>query len=161
MDRWRDPIEEPTWWYDFHAAARELLDADSGIALLCSAYLRQRARSYTDLSELEFFMHNHPAAEIDLLASSDDLVIIGEAKTTPSLGTRRERASKAKKLALVAHVLHADQVLLCTSGTGQWPQSDVEAVQSAVASAFAAAPDQPIIRIISGLGTADVKDLIL
>jgi hypothetical protein len=37
VDRWRDPIEEPTWWYDLHAAARELLDADTGIALLCSA----------------------------------------------------------------------------------------------------------------------------
>jgi hypothetical protein len=161
MDRWRDPIEEPTWWYDLHAAARELLDADTGIAVLCSAHLRQRARSYADLSELEFFTHNNPAAEIDLLASRDDLVIIGEAKTTPSLGTKSQRASKAKKLAMVAHVLHADQILLCTSATDNWPEIDVKAVKAAITKRFAAAPDQPAIRLITGLGTTEVNDLIL
>jgi hypothetical protein len=49
VDRWRYPIAEPTLSYDLHAAARELLAEDSGVALLCSAYLQQSARSYADL----------------------------------------------------------------------------------------------------------------
>jgi hypothetical protein len=100
-------------------------------------------------------------AEIDLLASRDDLVIIGEAKTTPGLGTRKQRVSKAKKLATVARVLHADQILLCTSATDNWPEIDVKAVQDAVRSKFADAADQPRIRIITGLGTTGVNDLII
>jgi hypothetical protein len=47
----------------------------------------------------------------DLLASRNDEVIIGEAKRTPSLGTKTQRVSKAKRLAMVAHVLHTDQIL--------------------------------------------------
>jgi hypothetical protein len=162
VDRWRQPIAEPTLWYDLHAPARELLAEDTGVALLCSAYLRQSARSYADLSELDFLKHGQQAvAEIDLLASRDDRVIVGEAKTTPSLGNKSKRASKAEKLAMVAHVLHADEVLLCTSATDDWPQIDVKAVQAAIASAFDDAPDQPIIRIITGLGTPHVNNLIL
>jgi hypothetical protein len=60
---------------------------------------------------------------IDLLASRDSTVIVGEAKTIPSLGTRNQRASKAKKLVMVAQVLHADQILLCTSAADNCEKS--------------------------------------
>jgi hypothetical protein len=63
-------------------------------------------------------------------------------RKTPTLGTKSKRASKAKKLATVAEVLRADEVLLCTSAGDDWPQIDVKAVQAAVTSEFAAAPDQ-------------------
>ena len=95
------------------------------------------------------------------MVSRDDLVIIGEANTTPSLVTKNQRASKAKKLAMAAHVLHADQIMLCTSATDNWPEIDVKAVQDAIRLRFADAPDQPMIRIITGLGTTDVNDLII
>ena len=163
MDRWRYPIAEPTWWYDLHPVARELLAEDSGIGLLCSAHLRKSARSYADLAELEFFKHDrrpneHPVAEIDLLANCDDKVIIGEAKTTPSLGgTKGDREKKAHKLADVARILRADQIVLCTPADN-WPQIDANAVQAAIASKFADAPNQPTIRVITGLGTTDVND---
>ena len=103
VDRWRDPFEEPTWFYDLHGAARELLAEDSGIALLCSTHLRQSARSYADLSELKFFtLDGKAVAEIDLLASCDDKVIIGEAKSHPNWdqpkgnGTRRLASSPSR-----------------------------------------------------------------
>jgi hypothetical protein len=121
--------------------------------------LRQSARSYADLSELEFFTHDKAAAEIDLLASSDDLVIIGEAKTSPGLGTKTQRVSKVNKLAMVADVLHADQIMLCTSATDRWPDIDLKAVRDAIRSKFADAADQPRIRTITGLGTTEVADL--
>ena len=158
LGRWQDPIEEPTWWYDLHGAARELLAEDSGIALLCSAYLRQSARSYADLSELEFAKDGQRVAEIDLLASCDDRVIVGEAKSHPKLGDKSQRRSKAKKLAMVARVLHADEILLCTSTVGNWSNADIDAVQAAVTAQFADAPDQPTIRVVTGLGTGQVID---
>jgi hypothetical protein len=105
--------------------------------------------------------HDKAAAEIDLLASRDGTVIVGEAKTTPSLGTRNQRASKAKKLAMVAQVRHADQILLCTSAADNWREIDVKAVKAAITDKFAAAPDQPTIRVITGLGTTEVIDLTL
>jgi hypothetical protein len=160
LDRWRDPIEEPTWWYDLHGAARELLAEDSGIALLCSARLRATTRSYADLSELEFFQDGQkPRAEIDLLASCDGKVIIGEAKSHPNLAVRNqsERDSKAEKLAMVAGVLAADEILLCSSETGEWSQIDIDAVQAAATAQFADAPDEPTIRVITGLGGTDAE----
>jgi len=160
VDRWRDPFEEPTWFYDLHGAARELLAEDSGIALLCSTHLRQSARSYADLSELKFFtLDGKAVAEIDLLASCDDKVIIGEAKSHPKLGsTKRERNSKARKLAIAARVLHADEILLCSSEAGDWSQADIAAVQAAAAARYTDAPDQPTIRVVTGLGTTQVID---
>jgi hypothetical protein len=162
VQRWRQPITEPTWWYDLHPAARELLAEDTGIALLCSAFLRKSARSFADLSELEFIREGqNVVAEIDLLASCDDKVVIGEAKTKASLGSRKDRISKAKQLATIARVLNADQILLCTAANEDWPPLDVEAVKTALDDEFAAAPDQPSIRLMSGLGTAEVIDLPL
>jgi hypothetical protein len=162
VDRWRGPIEEPTWWYDLHGAARELLATDSGIGLLSSAHLQKSARAYADLSELEFFRHDKKAvAEIDLLASCDDKVIVGEAKSHPNLGNKTERNSKAEKLAMVARALKADEILLCTSATGDWSPTDLGTVRTAIAERFTDAPDQPTIRVITGLGTTEVIDLTL
>jgi hypothetical protein len=157
LERWNDPIEEPMWWYDLHGAARELLAEDSGIALLCSAHLRASARSYADLSELEFFQGRSRIAEIDLLASCDDKIIIGEAKSHTNLGGS-DRAEKASKLATVAAVLHADQILLCSSESGTWSQADIDAVQTALTSKFTDDPDTPTVRVITGLGTTHVND---
>jgi hypothetical protein len=62
---------------------------------------------------------------------------------------------------MVAQVLHADQILLCTSAADNWREIDVKAVKAAITNRFAAAPDQPTIRVITGLGTTEVIDLTL
>jgi hypothetical protein len=127
--------------------------------VLCSAHLKMPARSYEDLSELEFSTRDRQViAEIDLLASCDDKVIVGEAKSHPKLGSRRERNSKAGQLAMVARVLHADEILLFSSEAGDWSEADIGAVQAAAAAKFADAPDQPTIRVVTGLGNTELVD---
>ena len=59
---------------------------------------------------------------------------------------------------MVARVLHADEILLCTSAVGNWSNADIDAVQAAVTAQFADAPDQPTIRVVTGLGTGQVID---
>jgi hypothetical protein len=67
------------------------------------------------------------------------------------------RDSKAEKLAMVARVLAADEILLCSSETGRWSQIDIVAVQAALSAQFADAPDAPAIRVITGLGGTDTE----
>jgi len=55
-------------------------------------------------------------------------------------------------------VLHADEILLCSSEAGDWSQADIAAVQAAAAARYTDAPDQPTIRVVTGLGTTQVID---
>ena len=38
--QWRDPVEEPSWYYDLHPVARELLADHGEVPLLLSRHLR-------------------------------------------------------------------------------------------------------------------------
>lgn len=153
QQRWNHPIDEPTWWYDLHPAARELLAADAGVGLLAAQHLRRTSRTYEDVSELEFVRSKEPVAEADLLAVVDGRVVLGEAKTTPTLGPKRQRTAKAKKIATIAAAVQADEVLLCTTSTTEWSSTDLEAIRSALDVALSAAATRPAIRTLTGLGT--------
>jgi hypothetical protein len=150
--RWNVPIDEPTWWYDLHPAARELLAGDAGVGLLAAQHLRQAARTYEDVSELEFVRGKEPVAEADLLAVVEGRVVLGEAKTKPTFGTRPQRTAKAKKIAMMAAAVRADEVLLCTTSTTQWSSQDLEAIRSALDSTLTAADARPALRTLTGLG---------
>ncbi|MFC7593692.1 hypothetical protein ACFQU3_00090 [Terrabacter sp. GCM10028922] len=156
-ERWGTPLDEPTWWYDLHPAARELLAADAGVGLLAAEYLRSKARSYDDVSELEFVRGMDPVAEADLLAVVDGRVVLGEAKTTPKLGTRSERAAKAKKLATIAAAVRADELLLCTTSS-TWSAVDVAAISTALDEAIPEVAMRPSIRTIVGLGSVPLEE---
>jgi hypothetical protein len=78
--------------------------------------------------------------------------MVGEAKSHPKLGDKSQRRSKAKKLTMVARVLHADGILLCTSAVGNWANADIDAVRAAVTAQFADTPDKLTIRVVTGLG---------
>jgi hypothetical protein len=157
--RWNHPIDEPTWWYDLHPAARELLAADAGVGLLAAQHLRRTARNYEDVSELEFVSGKDPIAEADLLAVVEGRVVLGEAKTTPTLGTKSQRTAKAKKIATIAATVQADEVLLCTTSTTEWSSTDLEAIKYALDSALSDIAVRPAIRTLTGLGTDVVEKL--
>jgi hypothetical protein len=160
LERWRHPTTEPTWWYDLHLAARELLAEDAGVAILCAGYLRRSARVFDDLSEFEFRADGDPEpfAEIDLIASVDDCVVIGEAKTRANLGGRQARAAKAAKLARVAQMVEADEVILCAAMEGKWSTIVKDTVFRALRATFGTDALTPRLRLITGLGTSEVSD---
>ena len=118
--QWRYPVEEPSWFYDLHPVARELLADHGEVPLLLSRHLRSTSRRYDDVPELELRdASGNPVAEADLIAVCDDDVIVAEAKSNDALGgnAKEIRRAAAKRVRL-ADVLRADQIILATTRTG-------------------------------------------
>lgn len=125
--RWRIG-SEPRWFYDLHATFRELLSTNGHVPLLAAAHMKRGARSYADSPELEFFdlQTKQQIAEVDVIASVDDEVVLVEAKASGefSAGTR---TAQTRKLVRIAEVLRADRVVLATSHQ-RWKPADVDHV---------------------------------
>lgn len=125
--RWRIG-SEPRWFYDLHATFRELLSQNGDVPLLAASRLQAAARRYADSPELEFFdlETKQQIAEVDVIASVDDEVVLVEAKANGefSAGTR---AAQTRKLVRVAGALRADRLVLATTSES-WKPSDIDHV---------------------------------
>jgi hypothetical protein len=130
--QWRDPVEEPSWYYDLHPVARELLADHGEVPLLLSRHLRSGLRHY-DVPELELRdASGSPVAEADFIAVSGDDIIVAEAKSNDALGrnAKEVRRAAAKRIRL-ADVLRADQMILATTRP-EWSSSSITEIRSAV-----------------------------
>jgi hypothetical protein len=160
--QWRDPVEEPAWYYDLHPVARELLADHGEVPLLLSRHLRSGSRRYEDVPELELRdTFGNPVAEADLIAVSDDEVIVAEAKSNDALGrnAKEVRRAAAKRVKL-AEVLRADQIVLATTRP-EWSSSSITEIRTAVTGHIWPAGLRPAVRLITSLGGNKVKDLRL
>jgi hypothetical protein len=160
--RWRDPVEEPKWYYDLHPVARELLADHGEVPLLLSRHLRSTARRYDDVPELELRDGSgSPVAEADLIAAADNEVIVAEAKSNDALGNNlREARRAAAKRVKLAGLLRADQIVLATT-QHEWSTSSLTEIRSAVTGHPWPARLRPAIRLVTGLGSGHVEDLRL
>ena len=162
--RWRDPVSEPTWYYDLHAAARELLDQNGDVPLLTARHLRRGARSYVDVAEIELVQlaGSKKIAECDLLAHVDNELVVAEAKNNGSLGTNKQMvdAAAAKRVLLARHA-RADQIVLATTASA-WDARSITAMVSAIKQATTGQQwwnaMQPRLRLLTGLGHRHVSD---
>jgi hypothetical protein len=163
LDRelWRLPVAEPTWFYDLHPIFRSLLNSNGDVPLLLSKHLRKSAeRRFTDAPEFELLnASGSREVETDLLALADRRLLIAEAKSNNSLGTRKQRLGAARKRIRVAQILLADEVLLATAAES-WEDGSVEAVKQALREQSWPTGTPPQLRIITGLGSA-VKDEVI
>jgi hypothetical protein len=97
--RWRNPHQEPWWFYDLHPVAREFLASDGDVPLLLAKHLRKKTLGvYRDVPEVEVLDANGNAeAEADLIALQRHTLVLGEAKRTDtfenSVKGRRQVAS--------------------------------------------------------------------
>jgi hypothetical protein len=160
--RWRDPVEEPKWYYDLHPVARELMADHGEVPLLLSRHLRSTAHWHDDVPELELRdACGNPVAEADLIAASNDEVIVAEAKSNDALGKNpREVKRAAAKRVMLAGVLRADQIVLATTQP-EWNASSLTEIRSAVKGHPWPAGLRPRVRLVTGLGTDHVEDLRL
>lgn len=145
--QWRDPVDEPSWYYDLHPVARELLADHGDVPLLLSRHLRSKSRRYDDVPELELRdASGSPVAEADLIAVCDDEVIIAEAKSNDALAgnTKEVRRAAAKRVRL-ADMLRADQVILATTRP-EWSASSIKEIRSAVTGHTWPAGLRPAVR---------------
>lgn len=150
---WRLPVEEPTWYYDLHPIARKLLLDNGEVPLLLAHYLRSRTeRSYVDAAEFEIFdSKGTPISETDLLALADRRLILAEAKSSVSFGSRKERNAIARKRVVAAQVLRVDEIVLATSGP-QWDSATIAAMKTAMTEQDWPSGRAPSLRTICGLG---------
>jgi hypothetical protein len=160
--QWRDPVEEPQWYYDLHPVARELLADHGEVPLLLSHHLRSTARRYDDVPELELRDDSgNPVAEADLIAVANDEVIVAEAKSNNALGKNpREVKRAAAKRVKLASVLRADQIILGTTQP-EWNESSLTEIRSAVTGHPWPAQLRPAVRLVTGLGSDHAEDLRL
>ncbi|WP_164234466.1 hypothetical protein [Microbacterium hydrocarbonoxydans] len=126
--RWREGAE-PAWYYDLFTPFRDLLKEHGDIPLLAAAELRRESRVYADVPELEFFdlETNRAVAEIDLIASVDNEVVVVEAKSSGHFA-KRSRGTQTKKILRIARALRADRVILATSEP-EWNATDLAHVE--------------------------------
>ncbi|WP_136031643.1 hypothetical protein [Microbacterium sp. PF5] len=132
--RWREG-REPGWFYDLYAPFRDLLRDHGDIPLLAASQLRHESRSYADAPELEFYELDSGTrvAEVDVIASVDDAVVLVEAKVSGQF-PQGSRGRQTDKLLRIARVLRADKIVLATSQE-EWNTTDVAHLQNQVARA--------------------------
>ncbi|WP_344723783.1 hypothetical protein [Agrococcus terreus] len=140
--RWRKG-NEPRWFYDLSVAFRELLARNGHVPLLASARLGAEARKYSDCPELEFVSRDtgKPVAEIDLVGNVDDEIVVVEAKTDGSFGSRKRRDAQLGKLMRIATDLRADRIVLATTAR-RWARADLDRLRQLVSES-----DRPRVRV--------------
>ena len=75
-----------------------------------------RTRSFEDIAGLDFCLPGQEPAEIDIVALADGRLIIGEAKSVPMLGSKKEEVGQAiAKLLDASDLLGANEILLATT----------------------------------------------
>lgn len=158
QSRWRHPFAEPEWFYDLHGAVREMLADNGDVPLLAARYLGAGSAIFADVPELDFRYPVGKPKEIDLVALADGAVIVGEAKKNASLGQAPDRKAAVTKLITIAGMLRSDQLLLCTTEPEAWNTSDTGLLRQAVVDHAWVDGRQPSLRVITGLGTPDLKD---
>jgi hypothetical protein len=141
---WRQPVAEPSWFYDLDPVVRDLLDQNGDVPLLAAAQVRHagRASPSTSAFELEILKSGQPWVELDIVVIRDGLLTLGEAKKMGHLKVAdKPTRQAATKLAQAAVALSADRFVLATA-LPAWAQGVADAMQQALeaAAATVAAP---------------------
>jgi len=142
---------EPEWYYDLHGAVRELLGQNGDVPFLAGMALAATPHSFEDIAELDFHRSDEDPDEIDIVAFVDGRLVIGEAKSVASLGTRREASQSIGKLLRVSDLLGADEILLATTASGPWKKSETDQLLKATAGHRWKFGRIPQIRVVTDL----------
>ncbi len=148
---WRSKQGEPEWFYDLHGAVRELLEQNGDVPFLAGLALAATARSFEDIAELDFRRPQQDPDEIDIAAILDGRLIIGEAKSVPSLGTSRQARQAIAKLLRVGDIIGADEILLATTAPEPWKKRDVDQLLNATAAHRWRFGEAPQVRTLTDL----------
>lgn len=154
---WHKPEQEPIWFYDAHPLARALVPTNSDVPLLLAAHLTAKARTHSHIGEIELTKGTKSAVETDLIALTDEILSVAEAKTNTDLAAGVGLGIAIEKRILIAKVLGADHIILATTGK-KWPDATVTALKQAIASAEWASRT-PTLRLITGLRGENVGDV--
>jgi hypothetical protein len=128
---WRQPIEEPIWYYELTEMAFQAIDHDVRATILALASLKKGTRAFLFTPEMDVFRGDDGIAEIDIWAVADGRVLVGEAKTTDRLDPSAKRETeKLKKLLTVAQAAFADEVVLATTQSAWRTATEIAAAKT-------------------------------
>jgi hypothetical protein len=124
---WRNPVSEPTWFYDLHPIVRQLLGDFGDVPLLTGRKLQFEAKKGEAAVEIEFKKDGESTIELDLDFGTRDHLTVGECKTHSNVAPK-ERNKKIGKLVVVANMLQADRVILAAGDPREWTESQTNAL---------------------------------
>jgi hypothetical protein len=131
---WRDPFEEPAWFYDLDHAVREALRLHGRVPILAARSLgRQDPSAFSLTPDFELIRRGEdkPTVEIDLGVISDGQIILCEAKSCDTLASDdRDEKRDAAKFILACRVMTADILCLATTEP-KWSSRTRATVQAA------------------------------
>lgn len=132
VDAWKQPIDEPKWYYDLAEVVYQALKHNFRAPILALRRLKQRAHAFDFSPELDVYSKEKRIGDIDILVLRDGKIVIGEAKTISHLETKPdEEESLLKKWVRFADAATADEVVFATTEP-DWS----ERTQQAIAKAF-------------------------
>lgn len=135
--RWRDPVDEPRWYYSLHPTIVEFLRNNGDVPILAVRQFGAERRAFDIEFELEILAEGEarPKVEIDFAFMSRDGLVIGEAKSVGKLDgqNEKERVRDVTKLLDAAQILGASEVCFATGKT--WGSDSIDAIATATGHA--------------------------
>jgi hypothetical protein len=130
---WKRPDDgEPNWYYDLDEVVYQALRHDVSAPVLALSKLAEGAQSMLVRPEADVYGDQGLLAEIDLWATIDGQIMVGEAKTVSRLDpTRAGERRIAARLADVAQAVTADQVVLATTAPA-WNEGSLTLMREAL-----------------------------
>lgn len=122
---------EPAWYYALAEVVYQACRANFNVPVLALHAASHQAKSVLAITDHEFRLGQGDTVEIDVCAVIDGKIVLGEAKSSTSLGsTAAERKKKARRLRRAADLLTADKVLLASAASA-WESSSLSAIEGA------------------------------
>lgn len=112
---WHTPPDEPTWFYRLDELAYQALRHNVRVPALALAALGADGHQARHLWSIELMLEGKRQVELDFVALVDGHLIVGEAKSNPSLSPK-EAAKEVGKLLRGARLIQADVVVFATTG---------------------------------------------
>jgi hypothetical protein len=162
---WKKPDDEPIWFYDLHPVGRQLLRDHGEVAALLSAFLSSGQKDgpshFRDVEEVEFINDGKPQAEVDLIAYTDDTLIVAECKSSDHLSEDAAKAREdVRKKCQAAAWLKADRLIFATTAAS-WTKRTFGQLQHGIGE-FAWGPlGPPEVRLIVGLAATPQETILV
>lgn len=153
-------MDEPSWFYDLHPVGRQILADHGDVPALLATTLAKREGHpigfppYQDVEEIEFWINGHAQAEADLVAYSQDVLIVAECKSVDHLSKDGGRArAEVRKKCRVVEWLRADELLFATTAQA-WSSATRTLIEKTVRGYVWGPLGPPGVCLVTDLGAA-------
>jgi hypothetical protein len=151
QERWREPVDDPRWYYSLHPTMVQFLEGNGDVPLLAVRQFSKSLRASKAEFELEIVKNGEtrPTVEIDFAFMTRAGLVIGEAKSVSKLdgNDEKERMRDVGKLIEGARILGAREICFASSRT--WGTL----ARTAIDRAVAASGTRVTVSILERLGT--------